>query len=412
MRRPVAVAGAVVALVMAMVMSSGCTGPEEGPRKGAGARGVGARGAGSVASAGVFGAPPRVPSGAALPGWSHSLGFARDGSGFALLVGCVGAAGAPESGFCRQQVAVRDAGADEWVVRRSPLPEIPASQGVSADLLALGPGRALIEDGGGDRPERTWFTRDGGRAWSPVDRRTAGVVREIPDGAALTTACASPVGGSLDDCIRERLVVVDPRDGRRRVLAGAPALGPHPVPAGQPEPDGSWWVSGTDPVSGRAAVAFSRDAGRGWTVSRLPSPTDRPVRRVAVAVGPDAVYAAEMGELAGGEPVKNPMRALHRSGDGGRTWQRVWTTGPVAEPRTLVGLPVPGPGDRVEIPGELSGHASVDGGRTFARLDDGTQHVRRTPLGLLREGARCQYALTADGVRWTEFRLACGEGAG
>lgn len=75
--------------------------------------------------------------------------------------------------------------------------------------------------------------------------------------------------------------------------------------------------------------------------------------------------------------------------------------------RTLLGLPVPGPGGRVEIGAELSGYRSEDGGRTFVRLNDGTHHTRRTPLGLLREASRCQYALTADGVRWSEFRLAC-----
>ncbi len=396
MRRPVGVVGAVVALVWAVL--GGCTGPGEDPKSVAG-RG----GSGPPAAAGAFGAPPRMPSGEELPGWAHGLGFARDGSGFALLVGCVSSDAAPGTGFCRQQVAVRDAGAAEWVVRRSPLPELRASEGASANLLALGPGRALIEDGGGDRPERTWFTRDGGRSWHAVDRRTVGEVAEIPADAVLATECAAPAGALPDACLRERVVVVSPQDGRRRTLAGAP-----PLPAAHREPDGSWWVAGTDPLSGRSAVAFSRDGGRGWTVSRLPSPMDRPGRHVVVAVGQDAVYAAEMGEVVPGEPVKNPMRALHRSPDGGRTWQRVWTTGPTGEPRSLLGVPVPGPGGRVEIGGELSGYGSVDGGRTFVGLRDGTHYTRRTPLGLLREGSRCEYELSADGVRWSEFRLACG----
>ncbi|MDV5146573.1 sialidase family protein [Streptomyces sp. SBC-4] len=327
-----------------------------------------------------------MPSSPGLPGWAHSLGFARDGSGFALLAECEGdlAAGI---GSCRQHVAVRDAGAKEWVRRRSPLPDIPMPEGVSAHLLALGPGRALIEEGGAEPTARTWFTRDGGRSWRAGDRRTVGTTPDIPAGAVLTADCAAPAGALPDECDRQRLVVVSPQDGRRRALARAPLLGAHPRPAEQPEPDGSWWVSGTDPLSGRAAVAVSRDAGRSWTVSRLPSPAAGPGWYTAVAVGQDAVYAAEMGELTGGEPVKNPMRALHRSVDGGRTWQRMWTTGPEREPRTLLGLPVPGPGGRVEIGGELSGYGSVDGGRTFVRLDGGSYFTRRTPLGLLREQA-------------------------
>ncbi|WP_435969404.1 exo-alpha-sialidase [Streptomyces sp. Qhu_M48] len=348
-----------------------------------------------------------MPSAPGLPGWAHGLGFARDGSGFALLVACEGDPAVPGSGFCRQHVAVRDAGAREWVLRRSPLPRIPVAEGVSADLLALGPGRALVEEGGAGPDARTWFTRDGGRSWREGDGRTVGTTPEIPVGAVLTTDCATPAGALPDDCQRHRLVVVSPEDGRRRALARTPLLGARPRPQDQQEPDGSWWVSGTDPLSGRAAVAVSRDGGRGWTVARLPSPVTAPGWYTAVAVGRDAVYAAEMGELAGGEPVKNPMRALHRSVDGGRSWQRMWTTGPSEQPRTLLGLPVPGPGGRVEIGGELSGYGSGDGGRTFVRLGDGSHHTRRTPLGLLRESSSCRYALTADGVRWSEFRLGC-----
>ncbi|MFE6059385.1 WD40/YVTN/BNR-like repeat-containing protein [Streptomyces sp. NPDC056431] len=361
---------------------------------------------------GLFGAPPRIPSAPGLPGWAHSLGFARDGSGFALLASCVSDPAAPENGFCRQYVAARDAGAKEWVLRRSPLPRVTGTDGISANLVALGPGRALVEEGGAEPGARTWFTKDGGRNWRAGDRRTVGTTPEIPEGAVLGTDCAAPSAALPDDCDRQRLVVISPQDGRRRALARVPLLGAHPRPQEQPEPDGSWWVSGTDPLSGRAAVAVSRDGGRGWTVSRLPSPVATPGWHTAVAVGRDAVYAAEMGELVGGEPVKNPMRALHRSVDGGRTWQRMWTTGPSEQPRTLLGLPVPGPGGRVGIGAELSGYESVDGGRTFVRRDDGTHYTRRTPLGLLREGSRCAYALTVDGVRWSEFRLACDDPVG
>ncbi|MFE1500345.1 WD40/YVTN/BNR-like repeat-containing protein, partial [Streptomyces albidoflavus] len=151
----------------------------------------------------------------------------------------------------------------------------------------------------------------------------------------------------------------------------------------------------------------SRDGGRSWPVRRLPSTATTPGRGIALVVGRDAVYAAELGELTGGGPAKNPLRALHRSLDGGRTWERTWTTGPEAEPRSLLGVPVPGPGGRVEIAGERGGYVSRDGGRRFTLLDTGASFVRRTPLGLLREGSRCGYELTADGVRWSEFRLAC-----
>ncbi|MFF8610286.1 WD40/YVTN/BNR-like repeat-containing protein [Streptomyces sp. NPDC015346] len=408
MRRLMGAAGAVVALVL-----TACTGTGAGSGAGAGTASGSERGATGSTAPGPAGGPatappPRIPSAAQLPGWSHSLGFASDGSGFTLLASCVEDETAPAHGFCRQHVAVLDRGAKEWALRRSPLPETRGGIGVSSSLVVLGPGRALVEEGG-DRPEtsRTWFTRDGGRSWKEGSRRTVGRAPVIPAGAVLTTECAQPAGSYAEDCPRERLVVISPHDGRRRTLARQPLLGAHPRPAEAAEPDGSWWASGTDPLSGRAAVAVSRDAGRSWSVSRLPSPTTEPGWYTTVVVGPDAVYAAEMGELKGGEPVKNPMRALHRSVDGGRTWERMWTTGPMIEPRTLVGLPVPGQGGRVLIGAEDREYVSVDGGRSFRPSGEAARYVRRTPLGLLRHAAGCSYGISADGVRWAEFRLAC-----
>ncbi|MFB7278835.1 exo-alpha-sialidase [Streptomyces hydrogenans] len=407
---------ALVALLLAWLLAACTAGPEPAPDDRPTPTGGGERPSGT----GAFGDPPDIADGAGLPGWVADLGLTADGSGFALLAECVGDTARPENGFCRQRVAVLDRGADHWELRGSPLPELRGTDGVSAVLSVLGPGRALIEDGLGERTGRNWFTADGGRHWRPVDPRTAGRTPEIPKGALLTTECATDPGAPPERCARELLAVVSPSDGRRRTLVRQPLLGAHPQPMAVVEPDGSWWVSGTDPLTGGPAVAVSRDAGRGWTVSRLPSPAhgpgrdpaDGPGRPTRIVVGPDAVYAAETGEQAGGEPVKNPLRALHRSRDGGRTWQRTWTPGPEDEPRSLEGLPVPGPGGRVEIAAQWSGHRSLDGGRTFRELDDGSAYVRRTPAGLLRERSRCRYELTRDGVRWTEFSLACGDDAG
>ncbi|GAA3394126.1 hypothetical protein GCM10017752_38070 [Streptomyces roseoviridis] len=405
----------MVCAALLLLVLAACTGAPRpaGPAGGPSAPPAGGPPPAGTATPAPYGPPARIPSAPGLPGWAHSLGFAADGSGFVLLVQCVTDRARPDGGFCRQQVAALDRGARSWALRPTPLPEIPPSRGVSAGLTVLGPGRALIEDGGGEEPERTWFTRDGGRSWRAVDRRTAGTAPLIPAGAVLTTACVAPPAATPEECARERLVVISPQDGRRRALARVPALGAHPRPAAVPEPDGSWWVSGTDPLTGRTALAVSRDAGRSWSPTPLPSTPGRPAHGVAVVVGPDAVYAAELGELDGGEPVKNPLRALYRSADGGRTWTRVRTTRPDAEPRSLLGLPVPGPGGRLRVDADLRAYTSEDGGRTFAATEWGSSWVRRTGIGLLREaGDRCAYATTRDGVRWSEFRLACEDPVG
>ncbi|MEV6203113.1 sialidase family protein [Streptomyces sp. NPDC051771] len=391
---------ALAALLLAGTLAACTGGPEPGP------------GGERPGDDGAFGAPPRIGDGAGLPGWAAGLELAADGSGFALLAECVSDPAAPANGFCRQRIAVLDRGAERWELRASPLPELRGTAGVSARLRTLGPERALIEDGGGEEPSRGWFSGDGGRSWRSVDPRLAGRTPDIPEGAALTAECATDPGAPPERCDRERLVVISPRDGRRRELVAQPGLGAHPRPAETVEPDGSWWASGVVPGTGRPAVAVSRDAGRSWSVSPLPSPAGTPPWRTAVVVGPDAVYAAEVGEVPAGEPEPDPLRALYRSEDGGRSWRRVWTTGPEGEPRSLAGLPVPGPAGRVELAGRRSGYVSLDGGRTFGELEDGTAYVRRTGAGLLREDTRCRYELTRDGVRWSEFRLACGAEAG
>lgn len=396
MRRRARVTGAVAATALsASLVAGGCTGQEARPSPT------------SSPSAPPGPALPRIPSAPGLPGWSHSPGFAADGSGFALLAQCVEDETAPENGFCRQHVAVLDGGADRWVLRTSPLPEV-RGVGVTAVITVLGPGRALIQEGSERHPLRTWFTKDGGRSWRAGDLRAAGTADTIPPGAVLSTQCPGPGGPLAQECEEPRLVALSPEAGKVRYLARQPGLGQYRAPAGEAQPDGSWWLSGVEPRSGRTAVAVSRDAGRTWTVSRLPSPAAGPAWRIAVTVGPDAVYAAEGGELGAEEQVRNPLRALHRSRDGGRTWTRVWASGPGREPRTLLGVVVAGPGGRLTVHGERSTYTSGDGGRTFREAGPGTYHVTRGPLGYLRSaGSGCAYGVSPDGVRWATFRLAC-----
>jgi hypothetical protein len=83
--------------------------------------------------------PPRIPSSTQLPGRPYGIGFATDGGGFALLA---------QRGEkrCRQRVAVLDRGADTWRLGRSPLSDV-TGEGMTAGLITLGTGRALITEG-------------------------------------------------------------------------------------------------------------------------------------------------------------------------------------------------------------------------------------------------------------------------
>lgn len=142
------------------------------------------RSAGALTGA-VLAAPapapvPKVPSGSDLLGWAHRVGFASDGSGFALLARCVQDAERPRNGFCRQYVAALDRGASQWRRRASPLGERPGTDGVSAQLGVLGPGRAWVHEASDEGRDRTWFTADGGRSWQARGVKPAGKTRSVP----------------------------------------------------------------------------------------------------------------------------------------------------------------------------------------------------------------------------------------
>ncbi|WP_256096921.1 WD40/YVTN/BNR-like repeat-containing protein [Streptomyces agglomeratus] len=405
MRKPFTPLGAAGAVLVALMLLLGCGGggaaKPPGPSKPA---------AGPVPESVPVPVPvpvPRIPSGRELPGSAHMVGFAADGSGFALLAKCVQDTGQPENGFCRQYVGVRDKGARSWRLREAPLADPSGTDGVSADLRVLGSGRAWVHESVGDHRFRTWFTADGGRSWQARGVRPEGVVRSIAKGAALSTLCGYPTVPDGEACAKDQLLVMSPDDGRLRVLGQRPPLAGLLSPAAYAEPDGSWWVSGKHPVTGGPAVAVSRDAGRTWQASVLDSPAKKPGWDVRVSVGDGVVYAAETGELPAGEAVKNPLRAVHRSRDGGRMWERTWTTGAVREPRSLTGVPVPGAGDTLLLGAERGHYTSVDGGRTFdvTSSDPATGHASTIPLGRLVSGDPCTYRISADGVRWSTFTL-------
>jgi hypothetical protein len=347
-------------------------------------------------------APPRVPSGTELPGDAVGVGFAADGSGFALLAEC-------GKTRCVQRVAVLDKGAGAWRMGTSPLPDVTGDLGITAGLVVLGPGRALITEGKWPPPERTWYTGDGGSSWRQATGDAVGSTPTVPEGGVLVEDCTGP-DEEGNGCVRTRLLAVMPDTGEYRVLAHQPPLKGVMTPAGQIGV--RLYAAGLDPNSGNPALAVSEDRGSSWRRASLPAGPEG--WSMSVVSDGSALYAAHHGQLLDEDDVKNGLLAIHRSTDGGRTWEQVWKHRKGVEPRSILGAPIAAIDGSLTVHGEDGVWRSTDEGRSFTRSGPGGRGpqgwVTTTPLGYLwgdSFGAG-RYRISADGVRWTTFDLGDG----
>ena len=347
---------------------------------------------------------PRIPSAPDLPGWSHGLGFAADGSGFALLAECT-------DKRCRQHVAVLDKDADKWRLAKSPLPDVKGDLGITAGLHVLGAGRAVIIDQHEDwtRPGRTWFTRDGGRTWTAGTQKPQGTTETVPAGALLVSQCVElDASDPANACARNRLLVVMPESGEHRVLERQPPLRGVLNPSGDVARD-ALFVSGEDPESGLPTQARSQDRGRTWQLTDMPG-TTKEGWGIQVVAGRGGLYAQQTGQLPEHEGVKNGLRSLHTSTDGGRTWTRLWTYRRGVEPLSSLGDVVAADDGSLTVYGESGIWRSTDRARTFQRAR-GSQgaagSVTHTPVGWLWADSygNGHYRISTDGIRWQEFTV-------
>jgi hypothetical protein len=354
--------------------------------------------------------PPAIPSASQLSGRAVFMAFADERNGFAVMGQCTGEeteAGTDDGdNVCRQHVAVLEGG--KWRLRKSPLPDLSGSDGFSADIFALGPGRALITAGTGGNPDRTWFTDDGARTWKSGTTRVSGTVRAVPEAARLTWDCLR-TQKEEGECGRSRLVATMPDSGEHRALATQPPLSGMVLPAGSSS-GGALWASGLDATTGRLALAVSHDQGRTWRAGKLPgAKATTSGWRARVIEGPDALYAAEPGQLPEEEEVKNGLGGLHRSTDGGRSWVRTWTYRPGHEPLSFLGDPIAATDGSLTIHSERGRgvYRSTDGGRSFRRTADAGPPAApvRTPIGYLGSVDQSSFAVSADGIHWRTFTL-------
>lgn len=385
-----AVVVAVVLGVLAVMASvAACAGTER------------ARGAGRSAAASAGVTPPRVPSGTELPGDAVGVGFASDGSGFALLAEC-------GKTRCVQRVAVLDKGAGAWRLGTSPLPDVTGDLGITAGLLVLGPGRALITEGKSPPPDRTWFTSDGGSSWRQATDEPTGTTPTVPESGLLVEDCAR-LDQEGNNCARSRLLAVMPDSGEYRVLAHQPPVKGVVTRAGQI--GARLYASGLDPLSGNPVLVVSEDRGNSWRISAMPA--ELRGWRMSVVTDGSVLYAAHHGQLLDEDDVKNGLLAIHRSTDGGHTWERVWKHRKGVEPRSILGAPIAAADGSLTVHGEDGFWRSTDHGRSFTRGDGSrgpTGWVTTTPLGYLwgdSLGAG-RYRISADGVRWTTFDMGDG----
>lgn len=340
--------------------------------------------------------PPRIPSAPGLPGQAHELAVLDEHSAFALLESCTGTVTEPD---CGTRLAVLEEGS--WSMRDIPAPQL--------SLTALAPDRALLLPWDAERPDgesgTAWYTADAGRTWQEVGTEANGTVRGIPAGGML-------VAGT------EGLEVLLPGSGERRLLAGAPALaGAAPVP--YPLADGSHAAMGVDPGTGKLAVAVSGDRGRTWRLGTLPGTKEdrrwwQPAGTPQIAAAPGELYAAVTGDRDTGidHMNYNALLSLHRSTDGGHSWERVRSLRPQERPVTLLGTPIAGADGGLTVYGMTGVFHSEDGGRTFSVQRPGAppEWPDWTRAGyLLRDiDYPGHYRVSADGFTWHTIVLGDG----
>ncbi|GIF70533.1 hypothetical protein [Asanoa siamensis] len=173
-----------------------------------------------------------------------------------------------------------------------------------------------------------------------------------------------------------------------------------PAPAG----DGAWWVGGL--VGTAPAVAVSRDSGRSWTTTVLPTPAD-PAETVTVSTLGVEVYA--MARNGAGEVL-----GIYHSADGGKRFTPTFVaSGGDNAPAPFTGDPVPLLDGRllvIQSAGKPSSWwASADDGKTFIPIVDlpAASWIRRTYAGYVAYGlfGGSWAAFSTDGTNWQKLQL-------
>lgn len=159
------------------------------------------------------------------------------------------------------------------------------------------------------------ISTDGGRTWVDVREVTAPVD-------------AVPAGGWLEcKVVRDepcaKLIAFDPANARAAPLRKQPEFRMFAI---KRLPDSAgFWLIGSDPATNRPMVATTADRGRTWTTLRPEDDIDAPITVDGVtgyAIVSDSYEVRPTGPNPTVSPTESKKR-VYRTGDGGRTWQRV-----------------------------------------------------------------------------------------
>ncbi|GGM25549.1 hypothetical protein ACFFX1_09715 [Dactylosporangium sucinum] len=323
---------------------------------------------------------------------------------YAVVLDCPDSLTEPAWLDCNQDLVRSDDAGRTWQVRSRGLGSFESTDltPLTDDILVV---RAQKVASPGILPQSgVYVSIDGGRTWKAVERQSTPTPSVPADGWLEPSYLQAGVGVDVG--------VGDPRLGRSAPLANPPALA---YRSSLRTATGGLWISGEDPATRLPAVAVSDDAGRTWSTRVL---TD-------VAAPGDSSYSTRLASLDGrtgyavsmtGMGLDGGGRAwVHRTTDGGHSWQRVdpggtapWSYGGGSSFVTPDGAHVIADLGR---DGKVTFRISRDGGAHYTPVTlDGLPaegiYGAGTPVQALPGGGYLAYApgdavyVSTDGLHW------------
>jgi photosystem II stability/assembly factor-like uncharacterized protein len=326
----------------------------------------------------------------------YDLDFADAMHGFGLRATCADERAAD----CTVDLLVTEDRGDHWESRGLPAEITHPEPDLMNRLYVLGPRSLAVGAVNPPGPNR-FYSADAGRHWIRVEPVAQQNTAAIPDGALLDSSCTDAGSGC-----ELTVTAIEPRSGRALNLRSQPPLKNPSVVSNLPVA-GGWWVCGADPATGRWLLAVSRDSGRTWSTTGLPSWTGN-TWQATMTTRNTTIYVAVTGELT---DVKNGLLAIFGSRDGGSTWEQTFGAEDDVEPRSMVNYPMATADGRLVVTTEGGAvYRSMDGGKHFEALPNAgiaaiIAGTRGGYLAATSVGYSNVYKLSSDGVGWKEITI-------